>query len=250
MKHIIILGDGMADWPVESLGGKTLMQYAKTPYMDKLASMGRTGRLKTVADGFHPGSEVANMSVLGYDLPKVYEGRGPLEAASIGVDLKPGEMAMRCNIICIEGDHIKNHSAGHITTEEADVLVKYLQEHLGNERVSFYTGVQYRHLLVIKGGDKRIDCTPPHDVPLKPFRPLLVKPMPGTENITVPEGGAELTPQQTADLINDLILRSQELLENHPLNQWRKGKTRLTVFGLGVPDIVLRWNVCLISSHK
>lgn len=88
MKHIIILGDGMADWPVESLGGKTLMQYAKTPYMDKLASMGRTGRLKTVADGFHPGSEVANMSVLGYDLPKVYEGRGPLEAASIGVDLK------------------------------------------------------------------------------------------------------------------------------------------------------------------
>ena len=95
MKHIIILGDGMADWPVESLGGKTLMQYAKTPYMDKLASMGRTGRLKTVADGFHPGSEVANMSVLGYDLPKVYEGRGPLEAASIGVDLKPGEMAMR-----------------------------------------------------------------------------------------------------------------------------------------------------------
>ena len=88
MKHLIILGDGMADWPVESLGGKTLMQYAKTPYMDKLASMGRTGRLKTVADGFHPGSEVANMSVLGYDLPKVYEGRGPLEAASIGVDLK------------------------------------------------------------------------------------------------------------------------------------------------------------------
>jgi 2,3-bisphosphoglycerate-independent phosphoglycerate mutase len=203
------------------LGGKTLMQYAKTPYMDKLASMGRTGRLKTVADGFHPGSEVANMSVLGYDLPKVYEGRGPLEAASIGVDLKQGEMAMRCNIICIEGDHIKTHSAGHITTEEADVLVKYLQEHLGNERVCFYTGVQYRHLLVIKGGDKRIDCTPPHDVPLKPFRPLLVKPMPGTENITVPEGGAELTPQQTADLINDLILRSQELLENHPLNQKR-----------------------------
>ena len=176
MKHIIILGDGMADWPVKSLGGKTLLQAAKTPYMDKLARMGRVGRLKTVADGFHPGSEVANMSVLGYNLPKVYEGRGPLEAASIGVDLKPGEMAMRCNIICIEGDDIKNHSAGHITTEEADVLVKYLQEHLGDERVRFHTGVQYRHLLVIKGGDKRIDCTPPHDVPLKPYRPLLVKP--------------------------------------------------------------------------
>ncbi len=207
MKHIIILGDGMADWAVESLGGKTLLQYAKTPYMDKLASMGRTGRLATVADGFHPGSEVANMSVLGYDLPKVYEGRGPLEAASIGVDLQPDEMAMRCNIICIEGDHIKNHSAGHITTEEADVLVKYLQEHLGNERVRFHTGVQYRHLLVVKGGDKRIDCTPPHDVPLKPFRPLLVK--------AAAEGER---PAETADLLNDLILRSQELLKNHPLN--------------------------------
>ena len=224
MKHIIILGDGMADWPVKSLGGKTLLQAAHTPYMDKLARMGRTGRLVTVAEGFHPGSEVANMSVMGYNLSKVYEGRGPLEAASIGVDLKPGEMAMRCNIICIEGDLLKNHSAGHITTPEADILVKYLQEKLGNERVHFYTGVQYRHLLVIKGGDKRIDCTPPHDVPLKPYRPLMVKPMPGTEHITRPEGGAELTPQQTADLINELIVRSQELLEDHPLNLKRKAE--------------------------
>lgn len=224
MKHIIILGDGMADWPVKSLGGKTLLQAARTPYMDKLARMGRTGRLVTVAEGFHPGSEVANMSVMGYNLPKVYEGRGPLEAASIGVDLKPGEMAMRCNIICIEGDLLKNHSAGHITTSEADVLVKYLQEKLGNERVHFYTGVQYRHLLVIKGGDKRIACTPPHDVPLKPYRPLMVKPLPGTEHITQPEGGAELTPAQTADLINNLIVRSQELLENHPINLKRKAE--------------------------
>lgn len=224
MKHIIILGDGMADWPVKSLGGKTLLQTARTPYMDKLARMGRTGRLVTVAEGFHPGSEVANMSVMGYNLPKVYEGRGPLEAASIGVDLKPGEMAMRCNIICIEGDLLKNHSAGHITTPEADVLVKYLQEKLGNERVHFYTGVQYRHLLVIKGGDKRIACTPPHDVPLKPYRPLMVKPLPGTEHITQPEGGAELTPAQTADLTNDLIVRSQDLLENHPINLKRKAE--------------------------
>ena len=94
MKHIIILGDGMADWPAESLGNKTLLQYSSTPYMDKLAAMGRTGRLVTVAPGFHPGSEVANMSVMGYNLPKVYEGRGPLEAASIGVELQPGDMAM------------------------------------------------------------------------------------------------------------------------------------------------------------
>lgn len=205
MKHIIILGDGMADWPVEALGGKTLLQAANTPYMDKLAAMGRTGRLVTVADGFHPGSEVANMSVLGYNLPKVYEGRGPLEAASIGIELAPGELALRCNIICIEEDKIKNHSSGHISTEEADVLMKYLQEHLGNEQIHFYTGVQYRHLLVIKGGDKRLHCTPPHDVPGEEFRPLMVK-------AEVPEA------EETARLINDLILRSQELLKNHPLN--------------------------------
>lgn len=201
MKHIIILGDGMADWPVKSLGGKTLLQHAHTPYMDKLARMGRNGLLSTVAEGFHPGSEVANMSVLGYNLPKVYEGRGSLEAASMGVDLQPGEMAMRCNLICVEGEILKNHSAGHITTEEADVLIQYLQEKLGDDRVRFYTGVQYRHLLVIKGGSKQLDCTPPHDVPLKPFRPLMVK-------------GEE----ETATLINDLILKSQELLRDHPLN--------------------------------
>ncbi|MEG1685392.1 MAG: phosphoglycerate mutase, partial [Bacteroides sp.] len=173
MKHIIILGDGMADWRVKSLGDKTLLQYAKTPYMDLLARKGRTGMLATVAEGFHPGSEVANMSVMGYNLPQVYEGRGPLEAASIGVELQQGEMAMRCNLVCVEGEILKNHSSGHITTEDADVLIKYLDEHLGNEQVKFYTGVAYRHLLVIKGGNKNIDCTPPHDVPLHPFRPLM-----------------------------------------------------------------------------
>lgn len=205
MKHIIILGDGMADWPAASLGNKTLLQHAHTPFMDLLVSKGRTGMLLTVAEGFHPGSEVANMSVMGYNLPKVYEGRGPLEAASIGVELQSEDLAMRCNLVCVEGDILKNHSAGHVTTEEADVLVKYLQEHLGNERVQFHTGVQYRHLLVIKGGNKQIDCTPPHDVPLHPFRPLMVK-------AEVPEA------QETADLINELILKSQELLANHPIN--------------------------------
>ena len=199
MKHIILLGDGMADWPVKSLGGKTLLQYAKTPYMDKLARMGRVGRLVTVADGFHPGSEVANMSVLGYNLPQVYEGRGPLEAASIGVDLQPGEMAMRCNLICTEGDILKNHSAGHITTEEADVLIQYLQEKLGDDRVRLHTGVQYRQLLVEKRRNKQLDCTPPNDVPLKPVRTLMVNPL-------VPEA------EETAGLLNELILKSQELL--------------------------------------
>lgn len=205
MKHLIILGDGMADWAVPSLGNKTLLQYADTPYMDRLAKMGKTGMLKTVADGFHPGSEVANMSVMGYDLPTVYEGRGVLEAASIGVDLQPNDMAMRCNLVCVEGELLKNHSAGHISTEDADVLIKYLEEKLGSDKVHFYTGVQYRHLLVIKGGDKHVACVPPHDVPLKPFRPNLVKAL-------RPEA------EETAALLNDLIMKSQELLANHPLN--------------------------------
>lgn len=205
MKHLIILGDGMADWAVPSLGNKTLLQYADTPYMDRLAKMGKTGMLKTVADGFHPGSEVANMSVMGYDLPTVYEGRGVLEAASIGVDLQPDDMAMRCNLVCVEGELLKNHSAGHISTEEADVLIKYLEEKLGSDKVHFYTGVQYRHLLVVKGGDKHVACVPPHDVPLKPFRPNLVKAL-------RPEA------EETAALLNDLIMKSQELLANHPLN--------------------------------
>lgn len=211
MKHIIILGDGMADEPIASLGGLTPLQYAQTPYMDELARLGVTGRMKTVADGFHPGSEVANMAVLGYDLPTVYEGRGVLEAASIGVELQPGDMAMRCNLICVEGEILKNHSAGHITTEESDALIQYLNEQLGSERVHFYTGVSYRHLLVIKGGDKRVACTPPHDVPLHPFRPLLVK-------------AEVLEAQATADLLNELILRSQELLKTHPVNLRRQAE--------------------------
>lgn len=205
MKHIIILGDGMADWAVPALGNKTLLQYAETPYMDLLARMGRTGMLKTVADGFHPGSEVANMSVMGYDLYKVYEGRGVLEAASIGVELEPGDMAMRCNIICVEGETLKNHSAGHITTEEADELIQFLNQHLATERIRFYTGVQYRHLLVIKGGDKRVSCVPPHDIPMQPFRQNMVK-------ADCPEA------QSTAELLNTLILKSQELLATHPVN--------------------------------
>lgn len=208
MKTIIILGDGMADEPIEALGGKTPMQYAQTPYMDQLARLGVTGRLKTVADGFHPGSEVANMAILGYDLPMVYEGRGVLEAASIGYELQPGEMAMRCNLICVEGDILKNHSSGHITTEEADELIQFLNEQLGSDRVQFHTGVSYRHLLVIKDADKRLDCTPPHDVPLQPFRPLMIK--------------AKVSDaQETAELLNELILKSQQILADHPINRKR-----------------------------
>lgn len=208
MKHIIILGDGMADRKIASLGNKTILQYAKTPYMDLLARQGRSGMLHTIPSGFHPGSEVANMSVLGYNLHETYQGRGVLEAASIGVELEEGDMALRCNLVCIEGELLKNHSSGHIATADADVLIQYLQEKLGSERVRFYTGVHYRHVLVIKGGDARLDCTPPHDVPLHPFRPMLVKPL--------AEEAAS-----SADLLNNLILKSQEILREHPLNKKR-----------------------------
>lgn len=218
----------MADWHVEQLGGKTLLQYAHTPYMDMLASKGRTGMLKTVQDGFHPGSEVANSSILGYDQNEVYEGRGPLEAASIGVALAPDDMAIRCNIICIDGDHIKNHSCGRLETEEGDVLIKYLDKHLANDKeivekyghiVHFYTGVQYRHLLVINRASKHIKCTPPHDVPLKPWRPLLVQP--DLEAEAKDTRTSKLNAEQTAQLINTLILKSQMLLTEHPLNKKR-----------------------------
>lgn len=220
MKHIIILGDGMADHAVERLGGKTLLQYADTPYMDMLARKGRTGRLNTVPDGFHPGSEVANTAILGYDLSKVYEGRGPLEAASIGYEMAPEDMAIRCNIITIENGQIKNHHGGHLTTEEGDVLIKYLQEHLGSDKVRFITGIQYRHLLIIKGGNKHIDCTPPHDVPDHEFLPLMVKPEKGY----VETDKDRMSPQETADLINDLIMKSQKLLAEHPFNVQRTEK--------------------------
>jgi 2,3-bisphosphoglycerate-independent phosphoglycerate mutase len=205
MKTIIILGDGMADEPIEALGYKTPLQFAATPCMDFLAAQGATGRLQTVPAGFHPGSEVANLSVLGYHLPDVFEGRGVLEAASMGVELAAGELAMRCNLICVKGNLIKNHSAGHISTEEADELIRFLNERLGSELIRFHTGVSYRHLLVVRGGDKRVGCTPPHDVPLHPFRSHLVK-------ADVPEAA------DTARLLNELILRSQELLPTHPVN--------------------------------
>jgi 2,3-bisphosphoglycerate-independent phosphoglycerate mutase len=145
------------------------------------------------------------LSILGYDLSNVYEGRGSLEAASMGIELQSGDMAVRCNLICVKDGKIKNHSAGHISTGEADILIKYLQENLGSNRISFYTGVSYRHLLIVKGGNKYLHCTPPHDVPLCEFFPLMIK-------ATTPEA------VETAALMNELILKSQVLLENHPLN--------------------------------
>lgn len=219
MKHIIILGDGMADLPVERLGGKTLLQYAHKPMMDQLAREGKTGRLVTIPEGFPPGSEVANTAILGYDLNKVYEGRGPLEAASIGYEMAADDFAIRCNIITLEDGKIITHNGGNLETKDGDVLIKYLNEHLGNDRVHFITGIQYRHLLVIKGGSKHIVCAPPHDHPNEAWRPLLVK---AEENAPIEEG--RMTAQETADLLNDLILRSQELLAKHPYNLEKAAK--------------------------
>ncbi len=201
MKRIIILGDGMADHAIERLGGKTPLQYADKPMMDLLAREGRCGRLVTVPEGFPPGSEVANTAILGYDLNKVYEGRGPLEAASIGYEMEPDDLALRCNLITIEDGKIITHNGGNLQTEDARVLIDYLNENLGNDRVKFVCGIQYRHLLIIKGGSKDINCAPPHDHPGEEWNKLLVT-------------GEE----KTAKLINDLIVRSQELLSKHPYN--------------------------------
>ena len=227
MKHIIILGDGMADLPVKRLGGKTLLQYAHKPMMDQLAREGRCGRLITVPEGFPPGSEVANTAILGYDLNKVYEGRGPLEAASIGYEMADDDFAIRCNIITLADGKIITHNGGNLETEDARVLIDYLNEKLakpinereGCERVKFITGIQYRHLLVIKGGNKHIVCAPPHDHPNEVWRELLVK----AEDKAPIEAG-RLSAQQTADLINEMILKSQDLLTNHPFNLARARK--------------------------
>ena len=205
MKYIIILGDGMADEPMAELGGKTCLQVANKPNIDKIAALGRCGMLQTVPAGFLPGSEIANLSVLGYNVAEVFEGRGSLEAASMGIEIEDGEMAMRCNLICVENGRIKNHSAGHITNEEANELIRFLQEKLGNEGLNFFSGVSYRHLFKLKGGNKNLICTPPHDVPGTPFMEVMIR----AEN---PEAEA------TAKQLNSLTLCSQELLENHPVN--------------------------------
>jgi 2,3-bisphosphoglycerate-independent phosphoglycerate mutase len=208
MKTIIILGDGMADEPIVQLGGKTPLQAAKKPYIDMLAAKGKSGELETIPAGYKPGSEIANLSVLGYDIPKVFEGRGSLEAASMGVEILPDEMAMRCNLICIEDEKIKNHSAGHISSDEAAELIRFLDRELNDGKASFYPGVSYRHLLKVKGGNKNLDCTAPHDVTGVSFINVLTK-------------AESQDAQETADYLNGLILKSQELLKEHPINKKR-----------------------------
>lgn len=223
MKHIIILADGLADHKIERLGDMTPVEYASTPAMDFLAREGVNGQVVTIPEGFQPGSEVANSTILGYDQNKVYEGRGVLEAASIGYDVADDEMAMRCNLLTIDADgNIANHHGGHLTTDEGRQLIDYLNEKLGSERVKFVAGIQYRHLLVIKGGSKYVECAPPHDHPGRSAKELSVRPMAGA----VDEPG-RMTAAETAALLNQLIEQSGQLLAEHPVNVARRSEGRL-----------------------
>ena len=209
MKYLIILGDGMADEPIPRLGGRTPLQAARKPTIDRIAALGASGILDTVPEGFAPGSEIAHLSLLGYDVPSVFEGRGSLEAAGMGVEIGRGEMVMRCNLITVEQERIRNHSAGHISTAEAAELIDFLQRRLGSDDVRFHTGVSYRHLLTIRGGDKRLHTVGPHDVPDRPFAEVL-------------PSAADAAAEPTARQLRELIFRSQELLADHPVNRARR----------------------------
>ncbi len=209
MKYLVILADGMAGLPLEELGGKSTIQAAQSPDLDRLAALGRTGLLYTVPAAYQPGSEVANLAVLGYDLDEVFEGRGSLEAASMGVEIEDEEMAMRCNLISLdEQGRIKNHSAGHISSQEAAVLIDDLQEAITDERIRLFAGVSYRNLLKLKGGNKALHCTPPHDVPGAHFSDVMIE-------AAAPEA------VETAQVLNELTLFSQQFLANHPINRAR-----------------------------
>lgn len=204
MKYAVILGDGMADEPLRELDGKTPLEYAKTPAMDALAAVGRIGMVRTIPEGMSPGSDTANLSVLGYDPKQYYTGRSPLEALSIGVPMEETDIAFRCNLVTLsqEGDYadkvILDHSSGEISTEEAAVLLKAVADVLQNETYQFYTGTSYRHCLIRKGGSAA-ELTPPHDILDQRI-------------------GAYLPEDEE---LRDMMERSWEILSNHPLNAKR-----------------------------
>lgn len=212
MKYIVLLGDGMSDEPVAELGGKTPLEVAKTPNMDQLARTGIVGLAETVPRGFHPGSDVANLSVFGYDPATCYSGRSPLEAASMGVELGPNDVAFRLNLVWLEAHYGKlymgDFSAGHIGTEEAGELIAELQRHLGDDQFTFYPGISYRHLLVWKNGPDQLSFTPPHDIATHSVEDYL------------PQGDG-------ADVLLDLTNSAQMLLNNHPVNQRRVARGEL-----------------------
>ena len=200
MKYAVLIGDGMADYPIEELGGKTILQAARTPAMDYIAAHGKTGLAKTIPDGFPPGSDVANMSILGYDPAVYYSGRAPLEAASIGVALAPDDVAFRCNLITIEHGRMKDYSAGHISSEEAKILIETLDTELSTDELNFYPGISYRHLMVAtKNFGAETICTPPHDITGERIEEYL------------PSG-------KDGEFFSELIEESMAILELHPVN--------------------------------
>lgn len=208
MKYALILGDGMADYPSRALGGKTPLEAALTPYMDMMAKRGKLGVVKTVPDGFKPGSDVANLGALGYRAEECYTGRSPLEALSIGIKMEEDDVAVRTNLVTLSDEENFNdktmfdYSAGEIETDEARELIEYVQRNLGNDKFEFHAGVSYRHCLIIKRAHPEETLTPPHDITGKRIEGYL------------PEGGlgAELT---------DIIKKSYELLKDHPVNRKR-----------------------------
>ncbi len=218
MKYLIILGDGMADRPIEKLGGKTPLMAVEKPYIDSVASKGRNGMLKTIPDDMPTGSAVANLGVMGYDSHKYFKGRGVLEAANMGVEVDENDLVFRCNILNITDQKIINHSAGHISTKESRVLIAALNDSLENipefKNVKFYPGISFKHLLIVSNaGRSQIECTPPHDHPGEVFTNLLVKPL--NDNS-----------KKIAELINSLIMHSQKVLGNHPINTERSKSSK------------------------
>ncbi|MBL6988641.1 MAG: cofactor-independent phosphoglycerate mutase [Bacteriovoracaceae bacterium] len=206
MKRLIIVIDGVADYPIKSLGGKTPLMQAHTPHMDQLAKEGVTGKFITVPEGLLPGSEVANLSIMGYCPVENFCQRGVLEAASLGVELSDHQVAMRCNLVYIKDQKMCNHSGGDLEHEDAKQFICALNQKLGNDRFHFYQGVHYRHLLVVDRGDSHITCWPPHDHLGKTLEQLQI-----TANTK--------EAQETADALNKLILDSQAVLQNVPYNQ-------------------------------
>ncbi len=203
MKYAVLIGDGMADEPLEKLGGRTPLEVANIPNMREIARKGQTGLIRTIPPGMPPGSDVATLSVLGYDPKKYYSGRAPLEAAKLGIKLGPEEVAFRCNLITVEDERIADYAGGHITSDEAKELVACLSSRLSTPTVRFYPGVGYRHICVIKGtGMVSADCTPPHDIIGQPVKDHM------------PRGDA-------AGLLVDLMERSRELLQSHEVNKAR-----------------------------
>lgn len=208
MKYVIVLGDGMADRPIEELGGMTPLEYAKTPEMDALAKAGEIGMVHTIPDGMSPGSDTANLSVLGYDPKVYYSGRSPLEALSIGVDMKPTDVSLRCNIVTLseeednyEDKKILDHSSGEISTEEAAVLIETVKKELETDIYKFYVGTSYRHLLIWEEGQV-VDLTPPHDV--------------------LGQAIGQYLPKDA--MLREMMKKSYDILVNHPINVERKKK--------------------------